>query len=144
MRFWSSPSACQGPAAAAAPSAALKHSPGWAVLQISGAGSFRNQFQGVAPDRGVARSPAGRNGLLGLVRRHTRPSAENLVTQRRRQLLAVIGEELRIMRATRNRNISHAAAEQISGRQFRIHVDQNALGGLPLAKMTCDRLTALP
>jgi hypothetical protein len=45
-------------AAGAVPSAALTRSPGWAALQLSGAGSFRNQFQSPPPARGAARSPA--------------------------------------------------------------------------------------
>src|ERR1017187_10241516 len=56
-----------------------------------------------------------------------RTFARNLVSQRCRQLLAVVREKLRIVRATRDRDVGHAAVEQIPGRQFCIHVDQYAL-----------------
>ncbi len=65
------------------------------------------------------------------------------MAQRRRQLLTVVGEELRIVRASRDGDVSHAAVEQIPGAQFRIHIDQNPFGGLPLAGMTRDRIAMI-
>jgi hypothetical protein len=56
--------------------------------------------------------------------------------QRRSQLLAVVGEDLRVVCAARNGNVGHAVGEQVFGSQLGIDVDQHMVGGLPLAGMT--------
>ena len=52
--------------------------------------------------------------------------------QRGSQLLAVVGEDLRVVCAARNGNVGHAVVEQVFGSQLGIGVDQHTVGGLPL------------
>jgi len=51
-----------------------------------------------------------------------------IMPQRRSQLLAVVGEDLRILCATRNGNVGHAVVEQVFGSQLSIGVDQHTVG----------------
>jgi len=51
---------------------------------------------------------------------------------------------LRVVFAARDGNIGHAVVEQVFRPQFAIRVDQHPVGGLPLAGMNRDRVTALP
>jgi hypothetical protein len=51
---------------------------------------------------------------------------------------------LRVVCAARDGNLGHAVVEQVFGSQLGIRVDQHTVGGLPLAGMTRDRVTALP
>ncbi len=59
--------------------------------------------------------------------------AGDLVAQSGGQLLAVVGEELRIVRSARDGDIGHAVVEQVLRAQLRIHMHQHPFGGLPLA-----------
>src|SRR5260370_24593077 len=70
-----------------------------------------------------------RNRLFGLMCALVR----NIVTKSLRQLLAVVCENLRVPLSARNRNIRHAAIEQVFRRKIRIHVNEYSFGGLPLA-----------
>ena len=63
--------------------------------------------------------------------------------QRRAQLLAVVGEDLRVVCAARDGNVGHAVVEQVFGPQLGIGMDQHPVGGLPLAGMTRDRVTMI-
>ena len=63
--------------------------------------------------------------------------------QRRAQLLAVVGEDLRVVCAARNGNVGHAVVEQVFGSQLCISVDQHPVGGLSLAGMTRDRVAMI-
>ena len=65
-----------------------------------------------------------------------------IMPQRRAELLAVVGEDLRIVCAARNGNVGHAIVEQVFGSQLGIGVDQHQVGGLPLAGMTRDRISS--
>ena len=53
-------------------------------------------------------------------------------------------EDLRVVCAARDGNVGHAVVEQVFGSQLGIDVNQHTVGGLPLAKMTRDRVPALP
>ena len=64
--------------------------------------------------------------------------------QRRAQFLAVVGEDLRVVRATRNGNVGQAVIEQVFGSQLGIDGDLHTVGGLSLAGITRHGLTALP
>jgi len=64
--------------------------------------------------------------------------------QRRSQLLAVVGEDLRVVCAARDGYVGHAVVEQVFGSQLGIDVNQHKVGGLPEAGMTRDRINALP
>jgi hypothetical protein len=66
------------------------------------------------------------------------------MSQRRSQLLVVVGEDLRVVCAARYGNVGHAIIEQVLGPQLGIRVDQYPVGGLPLAGMTRDGVSALP
>ena len=63
-----------------------------------------------------------------------------MVRSREGQLLAVVGEDLRVVCAARDGNVGHAVIEQVLGPQFGIRVDQHSVGGLPLAGMTRQRV----
>src|ERR1035441_9884530 len=67
----------------------------------------------------------------------------NIVPERRAELLAVVGEELRIVSAARNGNVGHAVVDQVFRAQLGIDVDQHAVRGLPLAGMTRHRITMI-
>src|SRR5665213_2116625 len=56
-----------------------------------------------------------------------------IMPQRRAQLLAVVGEDLRVVCAARNGNVGHAVVEQVFGSQLSIGVNQHPVGSLPLA-----------
>ncbi len=60
------------------------------------------------------------DGLLLLVLRCVGALARDFMAQRGGQLLAVIGEELRIVRSARDGDISHAVVEQVLRAQLRI------------------------
>jgi hypothetical protein len=64
--------------------------------------------------------------------------------QRDSQLLAVVGEDLRVVCAARDGNLGHAVVEQVFRPQLGIRVDQHPVGGLPLAGMARIRVAALP
>src|ERR1039458_6262126 len=66
-----------------------------------------------------------------------------IMPQRGSQLLAVVGEDLRVVCAARYGNVGHAVIEQVLGPQFCIRVDQHPVGGLPLAGMTRDRVSMI-
>ena len=66
-----------------------------------------------------------------------------IVPQRRAQLLAVVGEDLRVVCAARDGNVGHAVVEQVFRSQLGIGVDQHPVGSLPLAGMTRDRVTMI-
>ena len=59
------------------------------------------------------------------------------------ELLAVVGEQLRIVGAPRDRNIGHAVVEQVFCSKFGIDMDQDAVGSLSLAGMTRDRIAVI-
>jgi len=67
-----------------------------------------------------------------------------IVPQRDSQLLAVVGEDLRVVCAVRDGDVGHAVVEQVFGPQLGIRVDQHPVGGLPLAGMARDRVPVLP
>src|ERR1700685_2306116 len=67
----------------------------------------------------------------------------DIVTKSLRQLLAVVCKNLRVPLSTRNRDIRHAAIEQVFRRQLRIHVNEYALGGLSLTGMTGDGIAVI-
>ena len=67
-----------------------------------------------------------------------------IMPRRRAQLLAVVGEDLRVVCAARDGNVGHAVVEQVYRPQFGIRVDQHTVGSLHLAGMTRDRVPALP
>src|SRR5260370_7760864 len=58
-----------------------------------------------------------------------------MVSESRGQLLAVIGEELRVERSSRNGHVSHAVIEQVLGGQFCVYMDQHPIRSLSLAGM---------
>src|SRR5208337_785908 len=74
-----------------------------------------------------------RNRMVRFAFGHMRALLRYIVTERRRQLLAVVGEKLCIVCSARDRDIGHAAVEQILSTQLRIHVNQDAVGSLSLA-----------
>ena len=55
-----------------------------------------------------------------------------IMPQRGSQLLAVVGEDLRVVCAARDGNVGHAVVEQVFGSQLGIGVDQHTVGGLAL------------
>jgi hypothetical protein len=59
------------------------------------------------------------------------------------QLLAVVGKELRIVRPARDRDVGHAAVEQVFRGQLGIDVNQDALGCLSLAGMARHRVAMI-
>ena len=63
------------------------------------------------------------DGLLLLVLRGVGALVGDLMAQRGGQLLAVVGEELRNVRAARNGDIRHAVVEQVFRAQLRVHMD---------------------
>src|SRR5271157_6372153 len=67
----------------------------------------------------------------------------DIVTKSLRQLLAVVCKNLRVPLSTRNRDIRHAAIEQVFRRQLRIHVNEYALGGLSLTGMAGDGIAVV-
>ena len=84
--------------------------------------------------------PLRRDGLLLLLfwlhLRRMGAAVRDIVPQRRAQFLAVVGEDLRVERATRDGDVGHAVVEQVLGSQLGIDVDQHPVGSLPLAGMT--------
>src|SRR5580658_10765228 len=70
------------------------------------------------------------NRLIGFDLGHMRALPGYIVTERCRQLFAVVGEELRIVRSARDGDIGHATVEEILSAQLRIHVDQDTVGSL--------------
>ncbi len=56
-----------------------------------------------------------------------------IMPQRRSLLLAVVGEDLRVVWAARDGDVGHAVVEQVLRSQLVIDVDQHTVGGLPLA-----------
>jgi hypothetical protein len=62
--------------------------------------------------------------------------------QRGSQLLAVVGEHLRVVCAARNGNGGHAVVEQVFRSQLAIGVEEYPVGGLPLAAVTRRGVTA--
>jgi hypothetical protein len=58
-------------------------------------------------------------------------AVRHIMPQRRSQLLAVAGEDLRVLCAALNGNLDHAIVEQLFGPQLSIDVDQHTVGGLP-------------
>jgi len=53
-----------------------------------------------------------------------------MVRSREGQLLAVVGEDLRVVCAARDGNVGHAVIEQVFGSQLGIRVNQHSIGGL--------------
>ena len=78
--------------------------------------------------------PLRRDGLLLLLfwlhLRRMGAAVRYIMPQRGSQLLAVVGEDLRIVCAARNGNVGHAIVEQVLGSQLGIGVDQRPVGGL--------------
>src|SRR5437667_8036551 len=72
------------------------------------------------------------NGLFWLMCALVR----DIVTKSLRQLLAVVCKNLHVPLSARNRDIRHAAIEQVFRRKIRVHVNEYALGGLSLTGMT--------
>ena len=70
--------------------------------------------------------------LFWLHLRHMGAAVRYIVPQRGSQLLAVVGEDLRVVCAARDGNVGHAVIEQVFGPQFGIDVDQHPVGGLAL------------
>jgi hypothetical protein len=66
-------------------------------------------------------------------------AVRKIMPPRRTQLLAVVGEDLRVVCAALDGDVGHAAIEQVFGTPLRIDVDQHPVGGLSLAGMTRDR-----
>jgi hypothetical protein len=62
-------------------------------------------------------------------------AVRNIMPQRGSQLLAVVGEDLRVVCAARNGNVGHAVVKQVFRPQLGIDVDQYPVGGLSLAGM---------
>src|ERR1700733_12022578 len=75
--------------------------------------------------------------------RPMRTLVRNVMAESGTELLAVVGEQLRIVGAARDRNIGHAVVEQVFGSKFGIDMDQDAVGSLSLAGMTRDRITMI-
>jgi hypothetical protein len=69
------------------------------------------------------------NRLIGFDLGNMRALPGYIVTERCRQLFAVVGEELRIARSARDGGIGHAAVEQIFSAQFRVHVNEEIGAG---------------
>ena len=92
--------------------------------------------------------PLRRDGLLQLLFQlhllHMGAAVRDIVPQRRSQLFAVVGKDLRVERAARYGNVGHAVVEQVLGSQLGIDMDQHTVGGLPVAGMARDRAPALP
>lgn len=65
---------------------------------------------------------------------------ETFMPEPRAQLLAVVGEQLRIVSAARDGNIGHAIVEQVFHSHLGIDVDQHAIPRMLLAGITCDRI----
>src|SRR5450631_7482 len=80
-----------------------------------------------------------RNGLFWLMCALVR----NIVTESLRQLCAAICENLRVPLSARNRDVCHAAIEQVFRRKLRIHVNEDAVGSLSLARMTGDGIAVV-
>lgn len=72
---------------------------------------------------------------LGIDLERLRALFRDVVTEGRRQLLAVIGEELRVEPSTRDGNIGHTVIEQVSCGQFGVHMNQHAIRGLSLTRV---------
>ena len=62
----------------------------------------------------------------------------------RRRGETALAVHLRVVCAARDGNIGHAVVEQVFGSQLGMRMDQHTVGGLLLAGMTRDRVTALP
>jgi len=62
----------------------------------------------------------------------------DIVTKSLRQLLVVVCENLCVPLSTRNRDIRHAAIEQVFRRKRRIYMDKNAVGCLSLTGIAGD------
>src|SRR5208282_261857 len=58
-----------------------------------------------------------------------------IVSESAGQLLAIVGEELRVERSSRNGHVSHTAIEQVLGSQFRVYMNQHTISRLSLARM---------
>jgi len=71
-------------------------------------------------------------------------AVRNITPQHGSQLLAVVGEDLRVVCAARNGNVGHAVVEQVFGPQLGIGVDQHTVGGLPLPGMTRHGVASAP
>ena len=78
--------------------------------------------------------------LFWLHLRRVGAAVRNIMPQRGAQLLAVVGEDLRVVCAARNGNVGHAIIEQVFGSQLGIGVNQHTVGGLPQAGMARDRV----
>jgi len=74
-----------------------------------------------------------RNRLVRFDLGHMRALLRYIVTERPRQLLAVVGEKLCIVCSARDGDIGHAAVEQIPSAQLGVHVNQDTVGSLTLA-----------
>lgn len=72
-----------------------------------------------------------------------RAYVRDIMAERSAQLLAAIREELRVVGTTRNRDIRHAVVKQVFCSKLSVHVDEYPVGGLPLARMTCDRVAMI-
>jgi hypothetical protein len=82
--------------------------------------------------------------LFWLRLRRMGAAVRDIMPQRRSQLLAVVGEDLRVVCAARNGNVGHAVVEQVFGPQLGIGLDQYPVGGLALAGMSRVHVIALP
>ena len=91
--------------------------------------------------------PLRRNSLLLLVfwlhLRRMGAAVRYVMPQRRAQLLAVVGEDLRVVCAARDSNLGHAVVEQVFGSQLGIGMYQHTVGGLALAGMTRHGVTVV-
>jgi len=65
---------------------------------------------------------------------------QNIMPERRAELLSAVSEQLHVAGPARDGNIGHAVVEQVFRAKFRVHVDEHAISGLSLAGMTCDRV----
>ncbi len=82
--------------------------------------------------------PISRYGAICLLLLHLRPMRAlvgNTMPERRAQLLAVVGEELRIVGAARDGDIGHAVVEQVFRAQLGVHMNENAVGSQSLARV---------
>jgi hypothetical protein len=70
--------------------------------------------------------------------RFVRALVGDISAQRLGEFATIIGKYLRFPLATRDCNIGHAVVEQIFGTEFRVNMNENAVGGLTLARIAGD------
>ena len=84
-----------------------------------------------------------RDGLFWLDLWHMGALVGDIMSQRRAQLFAVVGEELCVIGSARNCDVSHAVVEQVFRARLCIDGDQYAVGGLALTGMTGPRIAMI-